>query len=838
MRLTLLTLSILTIINIRAQLVVNEYCAANLSVTPDNYGEYQDWFEIYNTGSSAVDLTGWYLSDNPNKPFKNQLTGGSVPAGGHLLVICSGRDEVSGGMVHTSFKLTQTKPESILISDAAGILVDQVDMIPCQLGHSRGRDADGSSTWALYTTPTPAASNTNPKQDYATTPVFDIASGNQLAGISLNITTPDPNVTLHYTIDGTTPTAASPQVSGAITINNHTVVRAIAISSDPNIPNSFIETNTYFINASHTVPILSICGEGIYDFITDQDWNAFTDNFDGAIEMFTSAGVLIDEGEGFYNKHGNDSWAYDQRGIDFIMKDQYGYNYAIQHQIFRGKSRDEFQKLIIKAAANDNFCFEPGGAYIRDAYVHSLSQVGGLRMDERSYEPCVMYVNGEYWGLYEIREKVDDDDFTDYYYDQDEKYNGSPEYIQFLKTWGATWEEYGAPNAQPDWDALKNFITSNNMADPANFDYVDSVYNWKSLVDYFCINSYTVCMDWLNWNTAQWRGLDTAGTKKKWRYVLWDMDATFGHYVNYTGIPDETANADPCDPENLPDPGGQGHTNILGALMANPTFEQYYISRYIDLGNSTFGCDFMIAHLDSLIALIAPEMPQQVARWGSSVSTWDANVQSLKTFITDRCTAIEQGMIDCYQVTGPYELTYDVQPAGAGDIKVNSLWLDAYPWVGTYYGNIDILLRADANAGYVFDYWESSLGDAFTPSADTTRSAFQTTGAQTITAHFRLEGDPPSVVYDGINIPTAFSPNGDNQNDLLELFIGKDVDNFNFQVYSRWGEVIFESSSIATLWDGTYNGVGVNSGVYVYKLNVQMKDGTSIIDKGNITLVR
>ena len=201
-------------------------------------------------------------------------------------------------------------------------------------------------------------------------------------------------------------------------------------------------------------------------------------------------------------------------------------------------------------------------------------------------------------------------------------------------------------------------------------------------------------MDWLNWNTGWWRGLDPAGDKKKWRYVLWDMDATFGHYVNYTGIPDQSANADPCNPEFLPDPGGQGHTEILVKLMDNPTFYQFYVSRFIDLGNTVYSCDYMINHLDSLIALIEPEMAGQVAKWGSSISTWNNNVQNLRTFINDRCLAIQQGMIDCYNLVGPYEMIFDVDPAGAGDIKVNSIWLNNYPFTGSYYGAIDILLKA------------------------------------------------------------------------------------------------------------------------------------------------
>jgi gliding motility-associated-like protein len=833
---TLITFSLFT--TFHTQIVVNEYSASNLFTYSDNYGDYVDWFEIYNPSGSVVDLTGWYLSDNVNNPIKCQLSGGSVPAGGRTTIFCSGRDEVSGGNIHTSFKLTQTKPEEIIITDAAGNIVDQVQMIPCKPGHSRGRDADGSATWALFTSPTPNAANANPKPEYATTPIFDIVPGYQTGNISLNISSPDPNVTLYYTNNGTTPTISSTTVSGPISINTNTVIRAIAISSDPNVPHSFIETNTYFINSTHTIPIVSICGDDIFSFINDQHPNAFYDNFLGAIEYFSSAGTLIDEGVGDYNKHGNDSWSYDQRGIDFIMRDQQGYNYAIQHQIFRGKNRDDYQRLIIKAAANDNVSFENGGAHIRDAYVHSLSQVGGLRLDERSYEPCILYVNGEYWGVYELREKVGDSDFLDEYYDQDEKYNNSPEFIQFLKTWGGTWEQFGAPYAQSDWNSLRNYIQNNNMTVQANFDYVDSLYNWKSLVDYFCLNSYTVCMDWLNWNTAWWRGLEPSGDKKKWRYVLWDMDATFGHYINYTGIPDQSANADPCNPELLPDPGGQGHTEILIKLLDNPTFYQFYVSRFIDLGNTVYSCDYMINHLDSLIAIIEPEMPGQVAKWGSSMNTWNNNVQSLRTFITDRCLAIQQGMVDCYNLDGPYEITYDVNPAGAGDIKVNSIWLNNYPFTGDYYGGIDILLKANANTGYIFDYWESSITDPFTSPLDSSDNSFQITGPQNLIAHFRLDGDPPTPTYDGVNIPSAFSPNGDGNNDLLDIFAGVDVLSFSMDIYNRWGQLLFNTKSTSQLWDGSLNGTPVNSGVYIYKVNVIYNDGNSEVKHGNITLIR
>jgi gliding motility-associated-like protein len=819
-----------------AQVVINEYSAANVSNHLDGFGEYEDWFELYNGTGNAIDLTGWYLSDRATNPLKFVIPSGTIPANGRIMVYCSGRAATLGGAIHTSFKLTQTQPENIVLSDAAGTLVDELTLVPCQSNHSRGRTSDGASTWSLFTTPTPSAPNSSPQNEYAQKPIFDVPSGIVAGPTSVSLAVTQPGLTIRYTLDGTTPTAASLAYSGPIAVNTNTVIRARSFTSDANTPPSFVETNTYLVGVSHTVPILCLSGDEVKDLANDIAPNAFSDNFDGTIEYFSAQGSLIDEGAGFYNKHGNDSWAYPQRGLDFVMRDQYGYNHAIHHVIYRGKNRDEFSRIMLKAGASDNYPFESGGAHIRDAYVQSLSQVNKLKLDERSYEPCVVYIDGEYWGVYEMREKVDDNDFLEHYNDQKELYSNSPLNVQFLKTWGGTWTEYGGPQAQTDWDNLLNYINTNDMSVAANFNYVDSLFNWESLIDYFVLNSYIVSQDWLNWNTGWWRGLNPAGDKKRWRYILWDMDACFGHYVNFTGIPDTGPTADPCNAENLPDPGGQGHTQIMTRLMDNDIFRQYYVSRYIDLSNTAFKCENMIQHLDSLVALIEPEMPQHITRWGGSIAEWQANVQAIRDFINARCANLSEGLMDCYDVTGPYEITFDVEPVGGGEIQANSIVLEEYPFTGTYYGNIDLLLTATPAAGYNFLYWE--IVDTIDPHSDSAYVKVILTQPQTIIAHFGFPGEEPPANYEGVFIPTGFSPNGDGQNDVLQLFVGNDVAEISFQLFNRWGEMVFETNSPSVMWDGYYKGTLLNSGVFVYQIDIRFANGSREKRAGNITLVR
>ena len=713
-----------------AQLFINEYSCSNMAGPTDAFGENEDWIEIYNSGGTAIDLTGYFLSNKASNLTKWQIPSGSIAANSFKMVFCSGRNTVSGAQLHPNFTLTQTKGDWIILSNNLSVVQDSFKIVHLtKANHSIGRATNGSATFKLFMTPTPNANNAGGINFYTTKPVMSLQAGFYTGTQTVTISCADVGSTIRYTTNGSNVTATSTLYSGPISITSTKVVRAVAFSS--NEP-SMGETNTYFIGVTHSIPVVSVCSAEVFDLIANG--NGWGSNRVGAFELFEQDQTFIDEGEGDFNKHGNDSWAYDQRGFDFIMRDQFGQNNEIDHFIFPERTRHKFQKLILKPAANDNYSFETGGAHIRDAYVHTLSDRANLKLDERTWRPCIVYLNGQYWGVYEIREKANDADYTKYYFGQN-KFN-----LEYLMTWGGTWEEYGTPNAIPDWDNLVSYITSNNMGVAANFNYVDSQLSWHSLVDYFVLNSYVVAKDWLNWNTAWYKGMDPTGQNKKWNYTLWDMDATFGHYINYTGIPDDSPLADPCNVENLSDPGGQGHTVILKKLITeNPVVKQYYIARYADLLNTYLNCDYMIPLLDSMINEIDPEMEGQIAKWGGGTyAGWQANVQALKTYINTRCVALQTGLVDCYDLTGPFAVTFDVSPPLSGTIKVNSTMAPTYPWLTNYYGGIETLLIASPLPGYVFSHWEYTTAPMNLGDFEDTNS-INIIGVETITAIFVID---------------------------------------------------------------------------------------------------
>ena len=719
------------LVSAEAQVVINEVTAANYSHTQDNFGEYDDWIELYNTSGTAVDLSGYYLSDRINNNTKYQIPEGCViEPFGHKLFWCTRMDTDEGGIYHTTFKLTQCKPEPVVFSDPGGNIIDLFEYaFTNQMNHSMGRYPDGGEDWVVYLDPTPGTANTEqPYKPYPKKPEVSHEAGFYEGSITVTITTDEPDAVIHYTLDSTTPTEDSPVYTSPVTIAETTVLRTVAVSPDPLVPSGFIETNTYFINENFTVPVVSLVSDEMLILLGGLQIEPV-----GSFEYFDANGVFRDEGVGEYNKHGNDSWAYPQRGLDWITRDEFGYNDAIHHRIFRGKSRDSFQRLMVKAGANDNYPFENGG-HVRDFYVQSLSQMAGLDMDERTGEFCIVYANGEYWGLYDIREKVDDKDFTDYYYGQ------KREDVDFLKTWGGTWANYG--NFE-DWIDVRTFILENDMTDPAIYAEVKSRYNTMSLIDYFVMNSYVVAADWLNWNTGWWRGHNPEGGALRWRYILWDMDAVFGHYTNYTGIPDQSAAADICFPEALGNPGGQGHVPIFNALAQNEEFTADYVNRMADLSATYFSCEFMQHHLDSLVNFMIPEMPRQIERWGGTYEGWEAAVDEIRDFIQTRCEELNENILGCYEdLSGPYDVTVTTDPPNSGHVRVNTMVQQDFPFTGNYFGGVTQSYEAIDRPGFEFSHWTVN-GATVDPGTDVAEISFELTQNTQLTAHFE-----PLFVYE------------------------------------------------------------------------------------------
>ncbi|HFA50027.1 MAG TPA: T9SS type A sorting domain-containing protein [Bacteroidetes bacterium] len=762
----ILSLLIFSFSALSAQVHINEYSASNLNSFFDNFQKTEDWIELYNDSDIEVDISGWHLSDKESKPAKWEIPAGTlIPANGFLVFWCSGRDMVIDGNYHTNFKLAQTKGnEFVILTKPDETVVDAFPLALTLVEHSRCRETDGSDIWKICTQPTPGASNNDAPQfdKYTAAPTMSLQAGFYDGTQKVIIENNEPNSVLRYTVDGKNPAINSPEYTDTLTIGNTTVVKARAFSNDTTILPGKMDFNTYLIDEDFSLAVFSVAADEVIDLA-----NGNGDLIPiGSLEYFNKNKEREATSFGSLNRHGQDSWVLPHRSIDWISRDEMGYSKAVKAPLFSYSDRDEYQKFMFRNSGDDNYPAindgqHNGSTHIRDEYVQTLCATeGGMELDKRAVERVILFLNGQYWGVYGMRERPVDHDYTKEYYKQG-KYE-----IQYLTTWGETTIQYGGQQAVDDWTNLRDFILTNDMSDPDNYQIAEDSINMKSLIDYMLVNLTVVASDWLNYNTGWWRGRNPDSKHKKWGYILWDLDATFDYYINYSGVPNISPNADPCDLEQIGEfmddffDFGNGNTDVgkhekifLKLLAENETFKQLYYSRYADMMNTVFTCENMMNTLDRMLAVIEPEMPGQIARWGGSMTEWQLNVRRLKDFISERCTLLDDGMLECYEeLSGPYNITLLTEPDGVGEIDFNTLDIETFPWNGDYFGGMENKIKAkvfnDFADEYQFSHWVSKSGNVIFPDSLERRATITLTEADTLIAVFDNVSATQNLVAD------------------------------------------------------------------------------------------
>jgi len=173
----------------------------------------------------------------------------------------------------------------------------------------------------------------------------------------------------------------------------------------------------------------------------------------------------------------------------------------------------------------------------------------------------------------------------------------------------------------------------------------------------------------------------------------------------------------------------------------------------------------MTTLLDDMIGRIAPEMPRQINRWGGTMAGWQNAVDELRDFILNRCVNLDDGMLDCYEIDGPYPLILDVNVPNGGSININTIDMDSFPWTGDYFSGVNLTFETDPTDGYIFAYWEVTYADGSITTFNTEILQIEITDALSVTAYFAPDisqivvlVEPPTagdVSIDGI-IPSSY----------------------------------------------------------------------------------
>ncbi|MEM6328452.1 MAG: CotH kinase family protein [Bacteroidota bacterium] len=715
--------------------LVNEVLASNQTVLADpDFGEFSDWIELHNPTAEAVDLGGFFLSDDLDDTTDWRIPDGTVLApGGYLLVWAddrnSGPPETTG--LHTSFRLS-AGGEAVGLFDPDGAVVDSVTFGPQTSDVSYGR-VPGTSNWDLFTTPTPGAAN-GTQAGIASVPTLDLASGFYGASESLAMSTTEADAVIRYTLDGSPPTDTSPAYTGPIPLTQTTVVSAAAFA--PGRSPSPAVSRAYFVNEASDLPVISLVTDpdgffsnenGIYVEGTNgipgrcrttpvnwnQDWEREAlmsffepDGMGGfTLAMEQRAGVKI---------FGGCSRIYPQKSLSLHARGRYGAD-AFEHQIFPDLDIDRFDDLVLRTSAQDWW-----RTMFRDGMIQTLTR--GLDLDGQRYRPAIVFLNGEYWGIHNLREKLNEDWVEAHY--------GVPQDdVEIL--------DNGPLRGDSEhYDALLSIVDGGNLNDPAVFAQIEAFMDVDAYLDYLVAEIYPANADWPGNNLKLWRPDEPGG---RWRWFHFDLD--FGYGGNGEGQPTSNTLALATEPNGPIWPNPPWSTYLFRSLLQNDGFRHAFIQRMALHTATTFDPDRTLAVIDSLQATIASEVPRHKARWPRSISfgsSWDALIDIMRDFARRRPQAI-RGHVTSYfdDVVGSARLSLGV--VGGGEVHAEGIPMPRAtpddPFGPILYRGVPVQLVAVPDEGYVFTGW-SGASDA---TSDTL--ALMLTASVPLTATFALATD-------------------------------------------------------------------------------------------------
>ncbi|MDX1640724.1 MAG: CotH kinase family protein [Balneolaceae bacterium] len=738
-------------------LYLNEIMSANDSVIMDEDGDFQDWIEIYNAGNDPVHLAGYGLSDDTDEPFRWTFPDTTLQPNQFMLIWASNKNrKTPGGELHTDFAISASG-EEVLLTHADGTLLDELPPTEIPSDISMGRQPDGTGIWVFFDEPTPGSSNNTESTSGQLEPAeLSHAPGFYTSPFELEISHPEEGVTLYYTLDGTTPDESSTVYSGPISIvnrsdepNDISTIRtnhstAWFESQDPRdkirkgtvlrikaVKKGFLpafSSSTYFVfnndSSTHELPVISLSTDhqnlfsddtGIYvpgiHYIEGQDdtgnyymrgdeWEreASMEFFEtnGSREFAQNVGIRI---------HGGWTRRLPQKSLRVYARSEYGES-RIDYPVFPHVEYESYDRLILRNSGNDF-----GLTMLRDAAAHQT--VEHFNMDTQLHRPSVVYINGEYWGIHNIRERFDDNYL-------ERVYGIDGDNIDYLS---GRWTEEEGSNL--DYAALLSFIENEDLSLSQNMGYVRRKIDLDNFLDYYTAQVYFANVDWPQNNMEFWRlrvSYDEdapPGHDGRWRWMFYDLDQAFGYdvetggatpYATFDMIEWILAEKNPVNNESWPG-------LIFRRLLHNPNFKNNFINRIADHLNTSFQPGRMTTIVDSLKTLIEPEMENHMERWiyPKGEKQWEINIDKMKTFIKDRPVHLREHVMNHFGIEATSTLTIHSSHPQQSDLYINSLHIspdtpgfskNPFPWSGIYFSGVPVQLKAEGNQELVFERWQ------------------------------------------------------------------------------------------------------------------------------------
>jgi len=515
----------------QGQLHINEILASNLYANYDAYGDYDDWLEIYNSGTQDINLAGYYLSDDAADPAKWQIPFGgdtltTVPAGGYLLFWADG--ESGQGVNHLGFQLSSSG-EQVLLVEPDGITVVDSFSFPRQYADiSYGRSVENIQQMRFFKTPTPLQANTAGYAGVTPPPVLSRYSAFLDGPQTISIATDFPDSYIRYTLDASLPEASSLQYQQPLTMDALTVLRAAVFKEDyiAGGPASAI----YFFNEEHALPVLALVTDpanfwdeetGIYVkyAYTGRKWERPVQNIyfkNKTMQFDVPSGIRI---------QGSSSRKQSKKSFRLFFRKGFGAN-RLEYPLFAQSSVHSFKNIVLRAGYDDDISpTNSSGTLLRDPVTSEIWYKTGHLTSLGNF--AALYINNEYWGIYNLRESVNE------YFIQDHLHYGDFDLIRFDKKGPEL--NYGSWD---EWNAFWDFIQTADFTKEEDYQQAEAQIDIDDLISLQALVQGTQYRSWC-WGVSTFKEKSAQG---KWRYTIWDMDramtsVTWNGFSDYNDTP-------------------------------------------------------------------------------------------------------------------------------------------------------------------------------------------------------------------------------------------------------------------------------------------------------------
>ena len=600
-------------------IAISEVLCSNNQIDFDETGASSDYIEIENRGAQAVNIGDYGLTDNAGNPAKYRFPDMTLQPGERAVVYATGAEDAQVGSMQASFKLSRLG-NTLALFNAEDQLIDRYFIGTVPQNISVGRE-EGATAISYFSTPTPGQANGDGKAGIASIVQFSKAPGKYDSAVELTLSASE-GCEIYYTTDGTTPTESSNRYTAPISVNETKSVRARAFAADY-IP-SATETATYFIGTTHTLPVVSITTDpdnlfdpvtGIYELGPNPGTaEAYypTANYRSDTEVPASFEVYDESGQRVFQQDiglsmtgGLTLSLREQKSFAIYARSQYGQS-TMAYSFFENREFTEYKSLILRTAARDD-------ADTKLSNYVALGLVDGqMNVMTQAAKPCVVYIDGEYWGVYFLMEKR-----NKYMVAQHEGITDESviDLINLAKGSGG----YVNNGSGEGYKEIYNYIHAHDMSQQENYDWVAARLDTDSFMDLMINEIYIANNDP---NNMQFYQVPPDG---KWIQIYQDLDISFYSFDTLALRMGNTAGSD-----------------IFNALLEYKPWRDKFIERFAWAMENIYSTERVTAAINEAAGLIRGEITAQHQRWSdlATLEEWEAGVTRMLNFAEKRPAAM------------------------------------------------------------------------------------------------------------------------------------------------------------------------------------------------------